>query len=211
MGVLRDSGSSRLNLPRVDAPERPRDDLEAAVRQAAAADYEVLGEIGRAPHGVLAYLARDLGSGNLIALRVTPSATTPGEYLLEVATRIDSSIPAPPSSCPRCNTALRGWGRFCTQCGFNLWSDRAAGPRRSKQDLLGAVEEATRGKFEILGEMPRAEGDAVVYFARDLSSGKVEALRVQQEGGQEYSIGLTGVLKHLAGPMSAYRPRKSSG
>jgi hypothetical protein len=210
MGVLRESGSSRLNLPRVDAP-RQHDDLAAAVREAAVGDYEVLGEIGRAPHGVLAYLARELQGGSLVALRATPNLSAPGEYLLEVATRLDASIPAPPSNCPRCNTALRGWDRFCTQCGFNLWSDRAAGPRRSKQDLLDAVQQATQGKFEILGEMPRAEGDAVVYFARDLATGKVEALRVQREGAQEYSIGLTGVLKHLAGPLSTHRPDKGRG
>ena len=51
-------------------------------------------------------------------------------------------------------------------------------------------------------------GGAVVYFARDLSTGKVEALRLQQDNDREYSIGLTGVLKRFADPISTYRRRR---
>jgi len=100
---------------------------------------------------------------------------------------------------------VRGWNRFCTQCGVDLWRDRSVGERWAKQDLLEAVKEASLGKFEILGEMTRSEGGGVVYFARDLETGKIEALRLQQDGAGDYSIGLTGVLKRFAEPISNYR------
>jgi hypothetical protein len=61
--------------------------------------------------------------------------------------------------------------------------------------MLKAVNQATAGKFEILGEMSRAEGGGTVYFARDLATGKIQALRLQQEQGQDYSIGMTRVLE----------------
>ena len=206
MGVLRDSGSGRVSLTGGSAATPPRDQLEETVRDTAAGDFEVLGEIGRSADGTVAYLARDRASGSLVALRATPSGTTRNEYLLVVVKRLDDKVPAPPSTCPRCNAALRGWDRFCTACGFNLWSDRSAGRQRGKTELLQAVKEATQGKFEILGEMSSVMGGVVVYFARDLSTGKVEALRLQQDNDREYSIGLTGVLKRFAEPIATYRP-----
>jgi len=128
------------------------------------------------------------------------------EFVLDVAKQLDGTVPAPPSDCPRCGAAVRGWHRFCTQCGINLWSDRSAGQRWDKADLLKAVQEATRDKYEILGEMDRSEGGGIVYFARELATGKIEALRLQQEAGAEYSIVLTGVLQRFAGSIATYRP-----
>ena len=203
---LRDSGSSRLNLPRSDAPTRPLEDLLHAVREAASAEFVVLGEIGRSANGTVAYLARDRSDGKLVALKVTPDARGGNEYVLDVAQQLDASVPAPPSACPNCGVALRGWHRFCTQCGINLWSDRSAGDGWNKADLLKAVEQAVQGKFEILGEMDRAEGGGTVYFARELETGRLEALRLQHESNREYSIGLTGVLQRFAGSIGTYRP-----
>jgi len=61
--------------------------------------------------------------------------------------------------------------------------------------VLEAVKQATAGKFEILGEMSRAEGAGSVYFARDIATGKIETLRLRQEQDKNYSIGMTGVLQ----------------
>ncbi len=202
---LRDSGSSKLSLPRVGDVTEPVDELGNAVRDAAAPDFTVLGEMGRGREGTVAYLARDRADGSLVALKVSPGGGH-NEYTLDVARQLDSSVPSPPSECPRCRTTARGWNRFCTQCGLNLWSDRSAGERWNKADLLNAVQEATRGAYEILGEMNRSEGGGMVYFARELKTGKIEALRLQQEGGREYSIGLTGVLQRFAGSIASYRP-----
>jgi len=202
---LRDSGSSRLSLPRAGAATEPVDVMWNAVRDAAAPDFTVLGEIGRGRDGTVAYLARDGADGSLVALKVSPGGGH-NEYVLDVARQLDPTVPSPSSECPRCRTTVRGWNRFCTQCGLNLWSDRSAGERWNKTDLLNAVQEVTRGAYEILGEMDRSEGGGVVYFARELKTGKIEALRLQQEGGREYSVGLTGVLQRFAGSIASYRP-----
>lgn len=211
VSVLRSSGSTKLNLRAIPQPAAGAapDPLLEAVRDAAAGEYSVLGEIGRAPNGITAYLARDLPSQKLVVLRLTPGAGA--EYVLEVVTEIDTSVPAPPTACPRCKTPVRGWGKFCTQCGNNLWSDRTAGPGRTKEDLLTAVKDATHGDFEILGEMSRTGGGGVVYFARELKTGKIEALRLQQEAAGDFSIGLTGVLQRFAHPIAGYKPPRGGG
>jgi len=100
-----------------------------------------------------------------------------------------------------------GWARFSTQCGRNLWSDQAAGEQWGKDDLLAAVRDATHGKFEILGEMEHAGGKGSVYFARDLTTGKIEALRLEHAKGTDYSIGLTGVLQSFAEGIGKRRSR----
>jgi hypothetical protein len=201
---LRATGSARLSLA-VRAPDEP-DPLLAAVREAAGREYTVLGELGRTDDGTVAYLARDATSSRLLAFRVTPSGA-PSDYVLDLAGQLDQSVPAPPSTCPACRASVRGWARFCTQCGRNLWSDEAAGARWAKEELLDAVRDATRGKYEILGEMDHAGGKGSVYFARDVASGRLEALRLEREGGSDYSIGLTGVLQSFADGIGKRRSR----
>ena len=211
MGVLRDSGSTRVTLSSIAQPTVARDELLDAVRGTAASEYEVFGEIGRSPDGTVAYLARDRHDAKLVALRLSRGPHPGNEYLLEVAKQLDASVPAPAGACPRCGAPLRSWGRFCTQCGFDHWSGspRGAGGGQSDEELLAAVKQATAGKFEILGQMSRAQGGGVVYFAREIATGKVEALRLQQERDQGYSIGLTNVLQRaLDAPPSDQDPRK---
>ena len=70
MGVLRDSGSTRLTLTSLRTPKEPGVELLDAVRETAASEYEVFGEIGRSPDGTVAYLARDRHDGKLVALRL---------------------------------------------------------------------------------------------------------------------------------------------
>ncbi len=193
MGVLRDSGRTSVTLQALQRPAGPRDELLEAVRDAAGADFEVFGEISRSPDGTIAYLARDKSDKRLVALRLTRG---PGnEYLLELAKHLDGTVPVPGTGCPRCGTPLRSWGRFCTQCGLDMWTGPALGHGQSKEAVLEAVKQATAGKFEILGEMSRAEGAGSVYFARDIATGKIETLRLRQEQDKNYSIGMTSVLQ----------------
>ena len=193
MGVLRDSGSTKFNLDSLGQPGAPRDELIEAVRETASNDFEVFGEISRSPDGTVAYLARDHHDKRLVALRLTRG---PGnEYLLELAKHLDGTVPVPGTGCPRCGTPLRSWGRFCTQCGLDMWTGPALGHGQSKEAVLEAVKQATAGKFEILGEMSRAEGAGSVYFARDIATGKIETLRLRQEQDKNYSIGMTSVLQ----------------
>jgi hypothetical protein len=204
MSTLRDSGRARLSRVGLEGPAEPRDDLLRAVRETAGTDFEVFGEIGRAKDGTIAYLARDRSDQKLVALRLTPDAHADNEYGLDLARELDDSVPPPSTLCPRCDAPLRSWGRFCTQCGLDLWTDPRAGQPRSKDDLLAAVREATSGKFEVLGEMTKAGGGGLVYFARDLATGRIEALRLRREGDEAYSIGLTGVLRSVADSIAKY-------
>jgi len=201
---LRATGSARLSL--VTRAPGEADPLLAAVREAAGGEYTVLGEIGRTAEGTVAYLAQDVTNQRLLAFRITPSGVA-NDYVLDIAGQLDHDVPAPPTTCPKCRASVRGWARFCTQCGRNLWSDQAAGGQWVKEDLLNAVRDATQGKFEILGEMHHAGGKGSVYFARDLASGKIEALRIEQEAGSDYSIGLTGVLQSFAEGIGKRRSR----
>jgi hypothetical protein len=206
MGVLRDSGSTNFNLPRIRQAERPRDALLEAVQDAAAGEYEVFGEICRGKGGTIAYLARDLADKKLVVLRLSTSAGAGDEYSLEVVKQLDASVPAPEGACPSCGAPLRQWGRFCSMCGCDLWGDPSVGGENTKEDLLQAVKEAAKGKFEVLGEMPWAEGSGHVYFVRDLESGKLAALRLLEEAEGEYSLGRTGVLKRLAEDVKPVTP-----
>lgn len=198
MGVLRDSGTTNFNLPRVGPAEQTRDVFLEAVRGVAAGEYEVFGEICRGAGGTIAYLARDLADKKLVVLRLAAGGGSSDDYSLEVVKRLDASVPAPKGTCPRCSEPLRQWGRFCSMCGCDLWGGPSPSGGEAKEDLLEAVKEAAQGKFEVLGEIPWAEGSGQVYFVRDLASGKLAALRLLKEGEGEYSLGRTGVLKRLA-------------
>src|SRR2546430_14317989 len=109
---LRDSGSSKFSLPRVGELTEPVDERWKAVRDAAAPDFTVLGEIGRGRDGTIASLARDRADGSLVALKLSPGGGH-NEYTLDVARQLDPSVPSPSSECPRCSTTVRGWNRFC--------------------------------------------------------------------------------------------------
>ncbi len=175
-GVASDGSASRVRQHQVD-PHGPRSTRGAGRRAPR-----------RGP--------RDRHDKKLVALRLTRG---PGhEYLLEVAKQLDGSVPAPAGACPRCSAPLRSWGRFCTQCGFDHWTGSPG--EQSAEELLAAVKQATAGKFDILGQMSRARGGGVVYFAREIATGKVEALRLRQERDQGYSIGLTNVLQRALDP-----------
>lgn len=157
MGILRDTGHTSLNLPSLGQPGAPRDALLEAVREAAAAEFEVYGEIGRGADGARAYLARDLADAKLVALKLAPAPAS-GEFLLDVVKQLDASVPANETRCPRCSAPLRQWARFCTKCGTDLWTDPSVGQGWSGAELLAAVKEATQGRFEVLGEMRSAQG-----------------------------------------------------
>jgi hypothetical protein len=175
------------------------DTLLAAVRAAAAPDFEVLGEIARRESdGAVVFLARAAADQGLVALRVTPE---PGgqEFQLELARKLEPGLPSPGGTCARCGAQFLAWARFCSKCGSGIFGSAEDDESpHAREELRAAVEEAAHGRYEILGEMRHAEGVGVVYFARDLASGHIEALRVQPEGEQEYSIGKTNVMRRVS-------------
>jgi TPR repeat protein len=178
------------------------DDLLRAVKEAAAAEYEILGEMGRGERGSVVYLSRERESQKLVALKLRPDG---GEYELSVLRELDASVPAMGNKCPHCNVDLVGWGRFCSNCGKDLSGTRSG--ETSREELLKAVRGAAEGEYEVLGEMERSEGGGVVYFARELRSGRLVALRLTREqesdGSESYALGVTQVIKPLVASLGA--------
>jgi hypothetical protein len=195
--MLRDNGTAMLNVvpnPAVSADEA----FLRAVQQAAAADFTVLGEIGRGTDGVIMYLARDTQSNLLVALRLQREGHLANEFTLELARQLDNSMPAPESKCFKCSHAISGWARFCSYCGADLSGADATGGDGSDA-MLDAVRQAVAGDYDVLGQMSRTEGGGAVYFARDRNTKRIVALRLQRDGdGEEFSVGLTSALKPLA-------------
>jgi TPR repeat protein len=192
----RQTGSTRLRGSPSGQGGAGEDELLRAVRAAAAAEFEILGEMGRGERGSVLYLSRERTSQKLVALKLRPDG---GEYELSVLRELDASIPAIGDTCPSCKVDLVGWGRFCSHCGKDL-SD--TGPvEASRKELLAAVQRVAEGEYEVLGEMERSEGGGVVYFARELESGRLVALRLiheqQSDGSASYELVVTQVIKPL--------------
>lgn len=70
------AGATRLFLPSIGVSGEGRGGFLDAVREVAAGEFEILGELGHRPGGGIAYLARDLSQPRLVALRfqLTPDA-----------------------------------------------------------------------------------------------------------------------------------------
>ncbi len=63
--------------------------------------------------------------------------------------------------------------------------------------LMRALQQAAAGKYEILGQMSRRQGGGLVYFAREMGSKKLVALRLLRAADEAYSIGVTRVMHSL--------------
>ncbi len=173
-------------------------DFLAAVREAADG-YEVYGELGRESETDIWFLARDLETKKLVALRLQAPAD-PGtaggkpEYDLDVARELDASVSVGMGECPNCSTKLRRWARFCTWCGADLSDSKAMPSSPGQRDaLLKQVQEAASEYYEVLGEMPWAGGGGNVYFALERQSRRLVRLRLKQ-GDDGASLGETRVL-----------------
>jgi len=196
--MLRENGTTRLNV--VSRSSSSDDPFLNAVKEAAAADFTVLGEIGRGEGGVIMYLARETATRRLVALRLQREGQLADEFSLEVVRHLDNSMPAPDSKCVKCGKEIKGWARFCSYCGADL---TGAAPKEGdaveRALMLEAVKEAVSADYDVLGEMSRTEGGGAVYFACERQTNKIVALRLQREGaGDEFSVGLTTALKPIA-------------
>jgi TPR repeat protein len=187
----------------------PYDQLLAQVREAATGVYDVLGEMGRSKSGNVVYLARELESGHLVAMKLSRTVgASEGEFNHEVVKTLDGSMPGLENKCPECKALLPDWDRFCFRCGADLSGSGATPGAAESNQLLEAVKEATAGEYDILGKMDRTDGRGVVFFARDLKRGKLVALRLKQDQSADpnqaaYSIGETQVFRPLAAELGA--------
>ena len=197
-----------VNLPSTrEASSSREDDLYRAVRATVASDYELLGELGRGDRGTVVYLARELASGSLVALRLDRGVASEADYELTVLPHLDETVPSAGSACPYCGNHVRDWARFCPHCGRDISGESEANSGFNTQQLLEAVRASAADEYEVLGEMPRARGGGRVYFARDLATGAITALRLHREradsGPDQFSLGRTQVLKPLVADMGA--------
>lgn len=186
-----------------------------AVQEAAAAEYEVYGELGRAAGGYLVYLARERsGRAQLVLLELRPvgqDADGAEQYNLGVVAEVQTPGSVAGKVCPSCGATDPRSGRFCARCGSPIAAADGGAPARSRKELLEALRRDAAGAYEILGEMEQTAGRGVVYFARERESGGLVALRLQQESGaaagdDEYSLDVTqdlGPLLASLGPAGA--------
>ena len=171
--------------------------------------YNLLAEFGRVD-GQTVYLARDRATGQVaIARRRSDDPSGP----LTISHALDATVPADGAVCSSCMDSLRTWGRFCPNCGREVFGAQpASADSPSADQLLDAVRHAAEGRFDILGSMPRAEGGDTIYFAVDLNTADVVALLLNREGIEAdgtlaYSLELPLTLSPVAkGPAAAPAP-----
>lgn len=203
----RQTGSARLSGSQ--GFQGREDELLRAVKDAAASEFDILGEMGRGERGSVVYLSRERATQKLVALKLRPDGS---EFELSVLRELDAILPVAPHNCPACGVDLVGGGRFCSNCGKDL---SASGPgAESREQALEAVRRAAEGEYEVLGEMERSEGGGPVYFARSLSSGRLVALSLTREmesdGSASYSLDVTHVIKPLVASLGAIYPSPTS-
>jgi hypothetical protein len=181
-------------------------ELLQALRAATREEYDILGYMGKREDGVFVYLSRELATQKLVALKLESEGMDEnGEptFSIELARDLDATIPDVDALCPRCRSKLRRWARYCTQCGLDVTGISASsGATHTRESLLDAVRSVAGSDYEVLGEMSRAEGGGLVYFAREQASDKIVALQLNREGQEDYSLHVTRVLKPV--------PRRSS-
>ncbi|MGD2122949.1 MAG: hypothetical protein PVJ76_14445 [Gemmatimonadota bacterium] len=183
------AGATNLFLPTLETEAGPRGKFLEAIRKAAAGEFEILGELGRRPDGGIAYLARDLAQPRLVALRLERQAGGGhNDYVLNVLQELDGSLPASGSGCIRCGKPLRGWGRFCPHCGYDLSGLDTSGIPSSREEVEKLAKDLLGEECRVLGRMRRAEGAGTVVFAKPSSKDTIVGLRLRRGERGEVSM-----------------------
>lgn len=152
-----------------------------ALARALAGEYEIVARFGLGGGGAPVYLARELMTDSLVALRLPPlvSGGDAREFGLEVVRQIDSSLPEIEAKCRHCSATIRHWSRLCPRCGKDISGLAPAGPDQTREELRRLARSAAAGRYDTLGDMSRVEGGGMVYFARELASGQIVALTLE--------------------------------
>jgi hypothetical protein len=151
-----------------------------ALARALAGEYTIVARLGLGSGGAPVYLARELITDSLVALRLPPlvSETDTREFGIEVVRQVNASLPEIERCCPNCGEVMRQWTRLCSRCGRDI-SGLAPEAGRTREGLRQLAREMAAGQYDLLGEMPRTEGGGLVYFARDLKEGQVVGLQLE--------------------------------
>ena len=182
-----------------------------ALARALAGEYDILARLGFGRGDAPVYLARELVTDNLVALRLPPisSGNDAQEYGLEVVRQIDQTLPEVETRCSHCGRTLHQWARFCTKCGRDISGIAPSTSGKTRDQLRALARAASAGKYEVLGEMTRAEGGGLVYFARDYATGRIVGL--QLEPGPFSSLMITPTqFAALDATVRLEQPRRSS-
>jgi hypothetical protein len=168
-----------------------------ALARALTGEYDIVARLGVGSSGAPVYLARELVTDKLVAIRLPPlvSGNESQEYGLEIVRQIDASLPEIEGRCAHCGAKVRRWSRFCMRCGSDI-SGIAPSDSQSREDLRDIVRRTALGKYEMLGEMTRADGGGLVYFGRERSSGQILGLQLERGPGENVSIRATQFAAH---------------
>jgi TPR repeat protein len=158
----------------------PSNPLLTRVRDALAGTHDLLGELGVDEHGEVLYLARELAGGALVGVSLRPEGPECAPSTVEVRRTLGETVTVRGSSCPECGTELPDLARFCLHCGADLSGVLATEGSPEADRLLHALVTATTGRYDILGRMDHEGRSGTVYFARDLSTGRIIALRLRR-------------------------------
>lgn len=182
-----------------------------ALARALAGEYDILARLGFGRGDAPVYLARELVTGTLVVLRLPPisAGNDAQEYGLEVVRQIDYTLPAVETRCSHCGRTLHQWARFCTKCGQDISGLAPSTEGRTRDQLLRLAREAAAGRYEVLGEMTRAEGGGLVYFARELDSGRVVGFQLEPDPRAMVMITPTH-LDAIEEPVRVEQPRKTT-
>jgi hypothetical protein len=183
-----------------------------ALTRALVGEYEILTRLGFGRGDAPVYLAREIATDTLVALRLPPLTfgDDAQEYGLEIVRQLDSSLPEIETRCSHCGTTLRQWSRFCSNCGRDISGIAPSTTGQTRETLRAVAREAAADRYEVLGEMSRAEGGGLVYFARELETGKILGLQI--EPGPESTLTMTETqFESLGDTLKIEQPRRPIG
>lgn len=151
-----------------------------ALARALSGEYEIVARLGLGNGGAPVYLARELVTDSFVALRLPDLISgQDAKSGLEIVRQLDGSLPEIETKCPHCAATIRHWSRHCSSCGHDIAGMTPRSSGQTREQLGTLARNVARHKYQILGDMARADGGGAVYFGRDLTSGEIVGLQLE--------------------------------
>jgi eukaryotic-like serine/threonine-protein kinase len=164
--------------------------------------FQVVGELGRDEAGAPVYLAREVATDQLVALRPPPDAAQAGSSgdAPAVIRSLGSAVPAGVRRCHICDGTITDWRAYCSRCGTDVTGrDLLASAGDSAAEVARLVQESA-GSLDVLGAMPREQGGASVHFARDRTTGEIVALTLTRDDARSPVLTVTSLTGAVRAP-----------